>query len=107
MLQSALAKWNVRLEETPGLCISTWQSGLLLYFYYCSFVAVLRADPLAPCSFLNDVERIATRHYQPTDADVIRARLRTLGVQEYKFVFDHGALHFLYFPPSLSKRPPS
>ncbi|KAF8644015.1 hypothetical protein AX16_008731 [Volvariella volvacea WC 439] len=44
----------------------------------------------APGFFLNDVERIAVRNYQPTDDDVLRARLRTLGVQEYRFVFDHG-----------------
>lgn len=43
-------------------------------------------------SFLNDSERIAVRNYQPTDDDVVRARLRTLGVQEYKFIFDHGKL---------------
>jgi guanine nucleotide-binding protein subunit alpha len=35
-------------------------------------------------SFLNDVERIASRSYEPSDDDVLRARLRTLGVQEYK-----------------------
>ncbi|KAF9074406.1 guanine nucleotide binding protein, alpha subunit [Rhodocollybia butyracea] len=40
--------------------------------------------------FLNDVERIAVSNYEPTDDDVIRARLRTLGVQEYKFIFEHG-----------------
>jgi len=34
--------------------------------------------------FLNDVERIASRTYEPSDDDVVRARLRTLGVQEYK-----------------------
>lgn len=41
-------------------------------------------------SFLNDAERIASWNYRPTDDDVIRARLRTLGVQEYKFVLAHG-----------------
>jgi len=41
-------------------------------------------------SFINDTDRIANRDYQPTDDDVIRARLRTLGVQEYRFIFDHG-----------------
>ncbi|KAG6865241.1 hypothetical protein C0991_004183 [Blastosporella zonata] len=41
-----------------------------------------------PGFFLNDAERLASRNYQPTDEDVIRARLRTLGVQEYRFVFD-------------------
>ena len=35
-------------------------------------------------SFLNDLERIASRTYEPSDDDVVRARLRTLGVQEYK-----------------------
>ncbi|KAL0952601.1 hypothetical protein HGRIS_006856 [Hohenbuehelia grisea] len=44
----------------------------------------------APGFFLNDADRIATRTYEPTDDDVIRARLRTLGVQEYRFVFDSG-----------------
>ncbi len=41
-------------------------------------------------SFINDTERIADRNYNPTDDDVIRARLRTLGVQEYRFILDHG-----------------
>ncbi|KAL0064896.1 hypothetical protein AAF712_008149 [Marasmius tenuissimus] len=44
----------------------------------------------SPGFFLNDVERIAVSDYQPTDNDIIRARLRTLGVQEYKINFDHG-----------------
>ena len=38
-------------------------------------------------SFLNDLERIASRNYEPSDDDVVRARLRTLGVQEYKIEF--------------------
>jgi len=37
--------------------------------------------------FLNDVERVASRSYEPSDHDVVRARLRTLGVQEYKIEF--------------------
>lgn len=36
--------------------------------------------------------------YMPTDDDVIRARLRTLGVQEYRFIFDHGVLPSLFLP---------
>ncbi|KAK0216232.1 guanine nucleotide binding protein, alpha subunit [Armillaria fumosa] len=44
----------------------------------------------SPGFFINDAERIAVRNYQPTDDDIIRARLRTLGVQEYRFIFDHG-----------------
>ncbi|KAK7045421.1 hypothetical protein VNI00_007674 [Paramarasmius palmivorus] len=44
----------------------------------------------SPGFFLNDVERIAVTDYQPTDDDIIRARLRTLGVQEYRITLDHG-----------------
>ncbi|KAJ7938435.1 guanine nucleotide binding protein, alpha subunit [Mycena leptocephala] len=40
--------------------------------------------------FLNDVDRIARTDYQITDDDIIRARLRTLGVQEYRVTFEHG-----------------
>ena len=35
-------------------------------------------------SFLPDLDRVATREYEPTDDDILRARLRTVGVQEYK-----------------------
>ncbi|KAI3604173.1 putative g-protein alpha subunit [Moniliophthora roreri] len=44
----------------------------------------------SPGFFLNDVERIGVIDYQPTDDDIIRARLRTLGVQEYRITLDHG-----------------
>jgi len=44
----------------------------------------------APGFFLNHANRIATIDYQPTDDDVVRARLRTLGVQEHRFVFEQG-----------------
>ncbi|KAJ6578829.1 guanine nucleotide binding protein, alpha subunit [Mycena vulgaris] len=40
--------------------------------------------------FLNDVERIARTDYQITDDDIVRARLRTVGVQEYRVTFEHG-----------------
>lgn len=53
------------------------------------FFSCLRIYPHGGCailfSFLNDLERIASRSYKPSDNDVVRARLRTLGVQEYKF----------------------
>ncbi|KAI0745129.1 G-alpha-domain-containing protein [Earliella scabrosa] len=44
-----------------------------------------------PGFYLNDVKRVAARDYQPSDADVVRARLRTMGVQEHRFVFEKGA----------------
>lgn len=41
------------------------------------------------CSFLDDIDRIATRTYAPSDDDVVRARLRTVGVQEYSLKFEN------------------
>ncbi|KAH9851284.1 G-alpha-domain-containing protein [Lenzites betulinus] len=43
-----------------------------------------------PGFFLNDIDRIAVRDYRPTDSDVVRARLRTLGVQEHRIKFNKG-----------------
>ncbi|KAJ7080029.1 guanine nucleotide binding protein, alpha subunit [Mycena belliarum] len=40
--------------------------------------------------FLNDLDRIARTDYQITDDDIVRARLRTVGVQEYRVTFEHG-----------------
>ncbi|KAI6147830.1 guanine nucleotide binding protein, alpha subunit [Pisolithus tinctorius] len=35
--------------------------------------------------FLDDVDRIASPDYEPADDDIVRARLRTVGVQEHRF----------------------
>ncbi|KZP05558.1 G-alpha-domain-containing protein [Athelia psychrophila] len=44
----------------------------------------------SPGFFLDDLERILSPTYEPTDKDVLRARLRTVGVQEYSFVVEQG-----------------
>ena len=41
--------------------------------------------------FLNDIDRVASRDYTPSDDDIVRARLRTMGVQEYRFFFEKGS----------------
>ena len=46
--------------------------------------------PHAHSSFLDDIERIASSGYEPNDDDIVRARLRTVGVQEHRFVLDEG-----------------
>ncbi|TFK74544.1 G-alpha-domain-containing protein [Pluteus cervinus] len=38
--------------------------------------------------FLDDVDRLASSDYEPSDFDVVRARLKTNGVQEYHFKLD-------------------
>ncbi|KAF8528414.1 G-alpha-domain-containing protein [Hysterangium stoloniferum] len=43
-----------------------------------------------PGFFLEDLDRILHPDYTPSDDDVVRARLRTMGIQEHKFVFESG-----------------
>jgi guanine nucleotide-binding protein subunit alpha len=40
--------------------------------------------------YLNDISRITAKRYIPTDEDVIKARLKTLGVVEHTFSLDNG-----------------
>ena len=42
-------------------------------------------------SFLNDLDRIASWEYSVTDDDIVRARLKTVGIQEHRLIFSDGA----------------
>lgn len=42
-------------------------------------------------SFLDDIERLMSETYTPTDVDVLNARLKTIGVIEHSFTFDRGS----------------
>ncbi|KAF9653935.1 G-alpha-domain-containing protein [Thelephora ganbajun] len=43
--------------------------------------------------FMDDIDRVVARDYEPSDQDVIKARLRTVGVQEYHFSIPGGTGH--------------
>ncbi|KAG2002422.1 guanine nucleotide-binding protein alpha subunit [Coprinopsis cinerea AmutBmut pab1-1] len=43
-----------------------------------------------PGFFMNDIARIAVPGYLPSDSDIIRARIRTVGVEEHHFVVEKG-----------------
>ncbi|KIM43926.1 hypothetical protein M413DRAFT_17870 [Hebeloma cylindrosporum] len=44
----------------------------------------------SPGFFMDDIARIATHDYVPSDQDIIKARIRTMGVEEYRFVVEKG-----------------
>ena len=48
------------------------------------------ADSPGVSSFMDDVDRVVAKNYEPSDQDVIKARLRTVGVQEYRFGISGG-----------------
>lgn len=41
--------------------------------------------------FLDDIERVTSLRFLPSDDDVLKARLKTVGVSEYKFEIELGA----------------
>jgi len=45
-----------------------------------------------PGFFLDSLERVTSPRYVPTDEDILRARLKTLGVTEYRFAIKEGTL---------------
>ncbi|EDR10358.1 G-protein alpha subunit CPG-3 [Laccaria bicolor S238N-H82] len=49
--------------------------------------------------FLKDLDRIATRNYVVTDQDIVRARLRTVGIQEHRLFFERGPWGQARFSP--------
>ncbi|KAG6901805.1 hypothetical protein C0995_007741 [Termitomyces sp. Mi166 len=79
-VKAVLKRRRIRLEDSAGL-----------YVFFWSWARKNIVDvSWNPSSFLDDLERIATKHYEPTDDDIVRARLRTLGIQEYKIEFEQG-----------------
>ncbi|KAI0938701.1 hypothetical protein AcV5_000320 [Taiwanofungus camphoratus] len=45
-----------------------------------------------PGFFLDSLERVTSPRYVPTDNDILRARLKTLGVTEYKYTIKDGTV---------------
>lgn len=41
-------------------------------------------------SYLNDINRITSKHYSPSNQDVLNARLKTIGVVEHLFQLENG-----------------
>lgn len=51
--------------------------------------ATLIPSSLHPCSYLNDLERLGSLGYVPTQQDVLRVRVPTTGIIEYPFDLDN------------------
>lgn len=39
------------------------------------------------CSFLDDLDRLGAKDYQPTEQDILRTRVKTTGIVEVHFSF--------------------
>ena len=76
-VQQALKRRKLILPDSAGLLVPS------------SFVTRTSLT-LSFDSFLNDLDRIASRDYVVTDNDIVRARLRTVGIQEHRLTFKTG-----------------
>lgn len=76
VVKTVLRRRNVNLENAAGLYVD---------FLFSSHRVLMNTS-----SFLDDLDRIATRGYEPSDDDIVRARLRTLGIQEYRIKFERS-----------------
>jgi len=52
--------------------------------------AILVAHLPGLSSFMDDIDRVVATNYEPTDQDVVKARLRTVSVQEYHLTIPGG-----------------
>ncbi|PBK60256.1 heterotrimeric GTP-binding alpha subunit [Armillaria solidipes] len=50
----------------------------------------IRLQDSSGFSFLDDVSRVTMKDYVPTESDIVRARIRTIGVEEHNFVAESG-----------------
>ncbi|KAG6370874.1 guanine nucleotide binding protein, alpha subunit [Boletus reticuloceps] len=73
VVREMLQRYRVRLEDSASLFVST---------FFPRNVSSLNSYVIS--SFLDNAERLATRDYEPSDDDIVRARLRTLDIQEYE-----------------------
>ncbi|KAJ7232777.1 guanine nucleotide-binding protein alpha-4 subunit [Mycena haematopus] len=70
-VKEVLKVHRLRLEDMAGLCAS-WLTALSSF------------------SFLDSIERVTALSYEPTDDDILKARLKTLGVSEHNFNLKAG-----------------
>ncbi|PPQ72683.1 hypothetical protein CVT24_012661 [Panaeolus cyanescens] len=90
--------WDVRPMLTPELDptpVFAAQRDDIIAFWNDSEVQDIlrRRKPRirdTPGFFLDDLSRIAVSNYVPTDSDIIRARIKTMGVEEHTFLVERG-----------------
>ncbi|KZT24145.1 G-alpha-domain-containing protein [Neolentinus lepideus HHB14362 ss-1] len=83
------------IEESPTSILNQLREDMVALWHDRAVREVLRRRKLrleeGPGFFLNDIERITSLKYTPTEDDVLKARLKTVGVSEYKFEMEASA----------------
>ncbi|KAI0674554.1 G-alpha-domain-containing protein [Trametes maxima] len=103
------ASWKLRSTGRPQSAGTTGQETVdesqTVLHHCCSDMVALWHDPVvrqilrrrkirleeSPGFYLNDLERVTSLSYFPSDDDVLKARLKTVGVSEYSFHMEAGS----------------
>lgn len=79
VIREVLRRYKIRLEDSASLFVP---------FSSLHHTSIVTSHMMS--SFLDNAERLATRNYEPTDDDIVRARLRTLDIQEHELNVAEG-----------------
>ncbi|KAG1792338.1 G-protein alpha subunit [Suillus plorans] len=89
-----------RSKDDPTLVLAASKNDIISLWEDESVREVLKRRGVrledSPGFFLTDTARIATVDYEPTEEDIVRARLRTFGVEEHRFLQDNGSEWYIY-----------
>ncbi|KAI0643558.1 guanine nucleotide binding protein, alpha subunit [Trametes meyenii] len=90
------AKDRDRDKDNPSAVLAACRDDIVALWEDAVVQAVLKKHNVRlqdmPGFFLNDAGRVAAINYEPSDDDIVRARVRTLGVEEHHFTMESGAL---------------
>ncbi|KAJ8597202.1 G-protein alpha subunit [Rhizopogon salebrosus TDB-379] len=89
-----------RNKDDPTLVLAASKDDIISLWEDEAIRAVLKRRGVrledSPGFFLDDTARIATVDYEPTEEDIVRARLRTFGVEEHRFTQENGSEWYIY-----------
>jgi guanine nucleotide-binding protein alpha-1 subunit len=88
-IRKMLRRRKINIEESAGLYVNV--PGDFALCMTLIAISVLY-------SFLDDLDHVATPFYEPSDEHILRARLPTLGVQEFEMTIDEPVISGNHFP---------
>ncbi|KAG8761095.1 hypothetical protein FRC14_007876 [Serendipita sp. 396] len=90
----APAREDIRFDDGPASIMEACAEDMIAMWSNDASKQILRQRRIrleeSSGFFLDDIARIAKADYMPTDDDILRARLRTVGVQEHKISLESG-----------------
>ncbi|KAH9928982.1 G-protein alpha subunit [Amylocystis lapponica] len=94
-MDSEVMDWeNPERMQDPGRILHACSEDMIRLWGDETIQVLLRAKHLRledqPGFFLDSLQRVTAPRYMPTDDDILRARLKTLGITEYRFSIKEG-----------------